>query len=71
MNFQRGSNSVECITYLLCLKLLAPNQFTLLRGNHELRDIQMDFTFTKECIDKFNNTEGHKVSVSERISQKK
>lgn len=61
---------MECITYLLCLKLMAPSQFTLLRGNHELREIQQDFTFTKECIDKFNITEGRKVGVSESILQK-
>lgn len=50
----RGIHSVECITYLLCLKLLSPNRFTLLRGNHELRSVQHQFTFYRECLDKFD-----------------
>ena len=28
-------------------------QITILRGNHEVRDIQIKYTFYKECIEKY------------------
>jgi serine/threonine-protein phosphatase 6 catalytic subunit len=33
----RGHNSVETLSLLLCLKLKFPGHVTLLRGNHEVR----------------------------------
>ena len=33
----RGHNSVETLSYLLCLKLKFPGHVTLLMGNHEVR----------------------------------
>ena len=54
----RGDCSVECITYLLCAKMLLPDRFHLVRGNHELRDTQLMFTFWRECEIKFGATLG-------------
>lgn len=49
----RGDNSVECVLYLMCMKAILPERFHLLRGNHEVRQIQQQFTFYRECVDKF------------------
>lgn len=51
----RGDFGLECICYLLSMKVLAPRTFYLLRGNHELRSIQQAFTFFREVCEKFRN----------------
>lgn len=43
----RGSFSIEVISYLFAYKLQSPNKVSLLRGNHEIRDVQKMFTFHK------------------------
>ena len=48
----RGKDSLECILYLLANKIINPNKFTLLRGNHEVRSLQKSFTFKKEVLRK-------------------
>eukprot|EP00282_Hemiselmis_andersenii_P011499 CAMPEP_0114152628 /NCGR_PEP_ID=MMETSP0043_2-20121206/23906_1 /TAXON_ID=464988 /ORGANISM="Hemiselmis andersenii, Strain CCMP644" /LENGTH=375 /DNA_ID=CAMNT_0001247575 /DNA_START=3 /DNA_END=1126 /DNA_ORIENTATION=- len=45
----RGENSVEVITYLLAQKLMCPNKFVLLRGNHETR-LQNSFPGYSPCF---------------------
>lgn len=51
----RGDFGLECICYLLSMKVLAPRTFFLLRGNHELRSIQQAFTFFREICEKFRH----------------
>lgn len=51
--YQRGDYSVECMIYLLCMKVLAPDHVFLLRGNHETRELQKEFTFCKELQARF------------------
>jgi len=41
----RGLYSVEVIAYLLAHKISAPNKLVLLRGNHEIREVQKMFSF--------------------------
>lgn len=44
----RGQFSLEVITLLLALAITRPGQFTLLRGNHEFRDVCEKYGFKEE-----------------------
>ncbi|TYZ62316.1 hypothetical protein PybrP1_009480 [[Pythium] brassicae (nom. inval.)] len=51
----RGHNSVETFELLLCLKAQYPDRITLLRGNHECRQITQVYGFYEECVRKYGN----------------
>jgi diadenosine tetraphosphatase ApaH/serine/threonine PP2A family protein phosphatase len=57
----RGSEGIEVVSYLFAQKLLSPSKFFLLRGNHELRNIQKMFHFHNECKKKFGENLGDQV----------
>ena len=52
----RGFMSVETIELLLCYKLKYPGNITLLRGNHESRQISMSYGLYEEILKKYGNT---------------
>ena len=57
----RGYHSIETFSFLLCLKVRYPHKITLLRGNHESRQITSVYGFYEEIIRKYGHSLPWKV----------
>lgn len=51
----RGYNSLECLCYILALKIKFRDRVTILRGNHESCEINRIYGFYDECFRKYED----------------
>ncbi|KAL3788623.1 hypothetical protein ACHAWO_011839 [Cyclotella atomus] len=63
----RGMSCLECVAYLLAMKLHLPQKVFLLRGNHETRDVNGweehygARSFIAQCRERFGDDMGYRV----------
>ncbi|MFX0070962.1 MAG: metallophosphoesterase [Candidatus Hermodarchaeota archaeon] len=56
----RGPSQVECLVYILALKILEPERYYILRGNHETIEMNKAYGFFYEFAQRFNDYESFK-----------
>jgi len=56
----RGNHSVETLELLLAYKARHPDRITLIRGNHECRQVTQVYGFYEECVRKYGSASAWK-----------
>ncbi|KAK8865169.1 hypothetical protein M9Y10_010704 [Tritrichomonas musculus] len=67
----RGNFSLECITLLFTIKLLYPDEFFLIRGNHEFDSICSLYGFKDEILNNYQFNHKNKNSNHNNIDPNK
>jgi len=57
----RGYHSVETLSLMLAFKVRYRDRITILRGNHESRQVTQVYGFYDECIKKYGNANVWKI----------
>ena len=60
----RGPSQLECLIFICCLKLLEPERYFILKGNHETIEMNDAYGFTQEFLQKFKDADKFKEILS-------
>ena len=56
----RGPKQIECLIFILALKILDPHKFFILRGNHETLEMNQAYGFYYEFSQRFESFDNYK-----------
>ena len=56
----RGPKQLECLVFILALKILEPNKFFMLKGNHETLEMNQAYGFFYEFSQRFENVDKYR-----------
>jgi protein phosphatase len=60
----RGDFSLECITVVFLMKVIAPSQVFIIRGNHEFQNVCSDGGFLTQVIESFGTSEIYQAALT-------
>jgi serine/threonine-protein phosphatase PP1 catalytic subunit len=57
----RGSKQLECLIFILALKILFPLKYYILRGNHETLEMNQYYGFFQDFVSRYNETKFNEI----------